>query len=52
MTQENTEYSAAALFDGGWRSEDREEIRHFYDLTEEEADEICGELQEIEEAQE
>ena len=33
--------AAAILFDGGWRAEDREELISEYDLTEEEADEIC-----------
>ena len=32
---------AASLFDGGWRAEDREELISEYELTEEEADEIC-----------
>ena len=32
---------AASLFDGGWRAEDREELISEYDLTDEEADEIC-----------
>lgn len=46
-----TEYSAASLFDGGWRSKDREELIGFYDLEAEEADEICEELKRIEETQ-
>ena len=33
--------AAASLFDGGWRDEDREELISEYDLTEEEAYEIC-----------
>lgn len=33
--------AAASLFDGGWRAEDREELISEYELTEEEADEIC-----------
>ena len=33
--------AAASLFDGGWRAEDREELISEYDLTEDEADEIC-----------
>ena len=33
--------AAASLFDGGWRAEDREDIIREYDLTEEEANEIC-----------
>lgn len=51
MTQENAEYSAAALYEGGWRSEDEEELRLSYNLTEEEAEEICRELRIIEEVQ-
>lgn len=33
--------SAAALYDGGWRAEDRNELVSEYNLTAEEADEIC-----------
>lgn len=33
--------AAASLFDGGWRAEDREELIREYELTEEEANEIC-----------
>lgn len=40
--------SAAALYAGGWRSEDRDELIDEYDLTEYEADEICEILAEIE----
>lgn len=35
------ESSAAALYDGGWRAEDKEELMQEYDLTEEEAEKIC-----------
>ena len=35
------EASAAALYDGGWRAEDREQLIYEYDLTVEEADKIC-----------
>ena len=38
---------AASLFDGGWRAEDREELISEYDLTEEEADEICKLLEDF-----
>lgn len=38
------QYSAAALFDGGWRADDREELIAEYGLTDEEADAICAEL--------
>lgn len=42
------ESSAAALYDGGWRSDDREELIAEYQLSEEEADEICEKLKEYE----
>ena len=41
--------SAAALFDGGWRYADKNDLMEEYDLTEEEVNEICDELQKIEE---
>lgn len=49
MTFEN-QYSVASLYDGGWRAEDRDELIAEYDLTEEEADNICEGLREITEA--
>lgn len=48
MTRENAEYSAASLYDGDWRAADREELISEYNLTEEEADELCEELQKLE----
>lgn len=42
--------SAAALYDGGWRSDDRDELIAEYQLTEEEADELCKVLAEYAEA--
>lgn len=39
---------AANLYDGGWRSTDRDELMRVYDMTEEEATEICEELAEVE----
>lgn len=33
--------SASALYDGGWRSADKLDLMSEYDLTEEEAAEIC-----------
>ena len=33
--------SAAALYDGGWRAEDRDQLIEEYELTEEEAGKIC-----------
>lgn len=43
------QYSAAVLFDGGWRSSDKEQFMTEYDLTEVEAEGICNELREYEE---
>lgn len=43
------ESSAAALYDGGWRSDDREELIEEYQLSEDEADAICEKLKEYEE---
>lgn len=43
-----TDYTASALFDGGWRSTDKEDLMTTYDLSEEEASEICEELAEME----
>lgn len=48
MTMDN-QYRAAALYDGGWRSGDKEELMAEYGLTEEEAEEICEELKQYEE---
>ena len=48
MTYGN-QYSVAALFDGGWRSADRDALMSEYDLTEIEAIEICEALKEMEE---
>ncbi len=33
--------AAAALFDGGWRENDKEELMKEYGLMESEAEEIC-----------
>lgn len=49
MMTMNNQYSAASLYDGGWRAEDRDQLIEEYDLTAEEADEICKGLREIEE---
>lgn len=40
--------SAAALYDGGWRAEDKDQIVEEYELTEEEADKLCEILEELE----
>ena len=47
MTKYELKKIAFSLFDGGWRAEDREELISEYDLTEEEADEICEILSEL-----
>lgn len=41
---------AAALYDGGWRANDRDELIAEYDLNEDEADAICKMLRENEES--
>lgn len=41
--------AASNLYDGGWRSSDRDQLISEYDLTESEADEICDALSDIEE---
>ena len=40
--------SAAALYDGGWRSTDADQLRTEYDLTEEETQELCAALADLE----
>lgn len=40
--------SAAALYDGGWRADDKEELIEEYDLTKEEATKLCELLEEYE----
>lgn len=40
---------AAALYGGGWRAEDRKEMKEEYTLTKDEADEIIGVLKRLEE---
>ena len=42
------ESSAAALYDGGWRASDRDDLMTEYDLTMEEADAVCEKLAEYE----
>lgn len=41
--------SAAALYDGGWRSTDADQLRTEYDLSEEETQELCAALADLEE---
>lgn len=40
--------SAAALYDGGWRAEDRDDLIEEYRFTEEEVSKICELLAEFE----
>ena len=42
------EFTSAALYNGGWRSDDRDELIEEYHLSEDEADAICKKLQEYE----
>ena len=41
--------SAAYLYDGGWRKEDKEQLIMEYGLSEEDAQKICAELARLEE---
>lgn len=45
----NFEDSALALYAGGWRSEDKEELMIEYELTEDEAFKICQLLKNFDE---
>lgn len=47
ITMTDYSSSAAALYDGGWRADDRDELITEYQLTEEEADELCKILAEF-----
>lgn len=40
--------SAASIYDGGWRAEDRDQLIKEYELTGEEADKLCAILEELE----
>lgn len=44
MMKFENQYSAASLYDGGWRTEDRDQLISEYGLTADEADDICKEL--------
>lgn len=46
--QDEIESCAAALYDGGWRSKDRDEIKEEYNMDDEWADAICEKLKEYE----
>lgn len=41
-------FEAAALYEGGWRAEDKEELMSEYELTEEEAAQLCKALADCE----
>lgn len=41
-------YEVAALYDGGWRSTDKEDLIKEYNLSEAQANEICEGLKELE----
>lgn len=45
---EEVEASAAALYDGGWRSKDRNELQREYNMDNEWTDAICKKLKEYE----
>jgi hypothetical protein len=49
MDKSTVESMAAALYDGGWRAADREQFMAEYDLTNDEAEAICNELERYEE---
>ena len=46
-----TDYTAVSLYDGGWRSTDRDQLIAEYGLTPAEATGICEQLKKIEERQ-
>lgn len=52
MMTMNNQYSAASLYDGGWRAEDRDQMIDEYGLTADEADEICKELADLKDKKE
>lgn len=47
MTYGN-QFSAASLYDGGWRAADIDQLMLEYDLTAEEAEQLAEELMEME----
>lgn len=46
--EHGSQYSAAALYDGGWRSVDIPEMIALYKLSDEEAEQIANDLRKIE----
>ena len=47
----NIVYDAGSLYDGGWRKDDKELLMVTYDMSEEMAERVCKELEELEESQ-
>lgn len=43
---EDYDQTAASLYDGGWRAEDRDDIKDEYDFTDAQVDRICEKLAE------
>jgi hypothetical protein len=41
MEKDRLQSTAASLYDGGWRSEDKQELMDEYDMPESDADRIC-----------
>ena len=52
MMTMNNQFSAASLYDGGWRAEDRDQLISEYGLTADEADDICKEIAELKDRKE
>lgn len=48
MKQADIETTAAFLYDGGWRFDDRDELIAEYNLTQDEADDLCAALAKLE----
>lgn len=48
MTRQEMEYTAAALYDGGWLSTDKDELTAEYGLSESDVCEVCMILAELE----
>jgi len=42
--------SAAALYDGGWRASDKDELTKEYALSSDDAEDLCAALRELEDA--
>lgn len=50
MLNENAIVNLVFLYDGGWRAGDFEELKQEYGFTDEEAKQVCEQLDMIEEA--